>query len=83
MSLLTNINAFFADHLRCGGLKFGVDGPIGWLASARGAGTSSSRSTFDMTRLRLVVKGGARLPALTVAGADASGKGNLFLCRST
>ncbi len=26
MSLLTNINAFFADHLRCGGLKF-VDGP--------------------------------------------------------
>jgi hypothetical protein len=49
MSLLTDINAFFADHLRCGGLKFGVEGPIGWLASARGAGTNSSRSTFDMT----------------------------------
>jgi hypothetical protein len=32
VSLLTELDAFFTDHRRCGDLDGGVDGPIVWMA---------------------------------------------------
>jgi hypothetical protein len=32
MSLLTDLDAFYADHRLCGELGAGVDGPIVWMA---------------------------------------------------
>jgi len=37
MSLLTELDAFFTDHRRCGDLDAGVDGPIVWIACECGA----------------------------------------------
>jgi hypothetical protein len=37
MSLLTELDAFFTDHRRCGDLDAGVDGPIVWIGCACGA----------------------------------------------
>ena len=37
MSLLTELDAFFTDHYRCGDLDAGVEGPIVWLACDCGA----------------------------------------------
>jgi hypothetical protein len=32
MSLLTDLDAFFTEHGRCGELDAGVEGPIVWIA---------------------------------------------------
>jgi hypothetical protein len=32
VSLLTELDAFFTDHQRCGDLDAGVDGPVFWIA---------------------------------------------------
>jgi hypothetical protein len=32
MSLLTDLDAFLAEHGRCGGLEAGVDGPVVWMS---------------------------------------------------
>jgi hypothetical protein len=37
VSLLTELDAFFTDHRRCGDLDAGVDGPIVWIACDFGA----------------------------------------------
>ena len=38
MSLLTDLDAFYIEHDRCGDLDGGVDGVIIWLACECGAG---------------------------------------------
>jgi hypothetical protein len=37
MSLLTELDAFFTEHPRCGELDAGVGGPIVWIACDCGA----------------------------------------------
>jgi hypothetical protein len=37
VSLPTGLDAFFTDHIRCGELDAGVDGPIVWIACECGA----------------------------------------------
>jgi hypothetical protein len=37
MSLLTELDAFFTEHRRCGELDAGVDGSIVWIACDCGA----------------------------------------------
>jgi hypothetical protein len=37
MSVLTELDAFYVDHRRCGELEAGVDGPIVWIACDCGA----------------------------------------------
>jgi hypothetical protein len=37
VSLLTELDAFFAEHMRCGGLDAGVEGPVFWFACGCGA----------------------------------------------
>jgi hypothetical protein len=37
MSLLTDLDAFFTDHRRCGDLDAGVDGEVVWIACDCGA----------------------------------------------
>jgi hypothetical protein len=37
MSLLTELDAFFTDHQRCGDLDAGVDDPVVCMACDRGA----------------------------------------------
>jgi len=37
VTLLTELDAFFTDHRRCGDLDAGVDGPIVWVACDCGA----------------------------------------------
>jgi hypothetical protein len=37
MSLLTDLDAFFIEHQRCGDLDAGVEGPIVWIACDYGA----------------------------------------------
>jgi hypothetical protein len=37
VSQLTELDAFFADHLGCGDPDAGVDGPIVWIACEFGA----------------------------------------------
>jgi hypothetical protein len=37
VSLLTELDAFFTEHQRCGDLDAGVDGPIVWIACPCGA----------------------------------------------
>ena len=36
-SLLTELDAFYLDHRRCGDLDAGVDGPMVWMACDCGA----------------------------------------------
>jgi hypothetical protein len=38
MSLLTELDAFFTEHQRCGDLDAGVDERIAWIACDCGAG---------------------------------------------
>jgi hypothetical protein len=42
VSLLTDLDAFFTDHLRCGDLDAGVDGPFVWMACDCGASSGAS-----------------------------------------
>ena len=37
MTLLTELDAFYVDHRRCGDLDAGVDGPMVWMACDCGA----------------------------------------------
>jgi len=37
MSLLTELDAFFTEHQRCGDLDAGVDGAVVWIACDCGA----------------------------------------------
>ena len=37
MSLLSDLDAFFTDHLRCGDLDAGVEGDMVWIACDCGA----------------------------------------------
>jgi hypothetical protein len=37
MGLLTDLDAFFTEHQRCGDLDAGVDGPVVWIACDCGA----------------------------------------------
>ena len=37
MNLLTELDAFYLDHRRCGELDAGVDGPVVWIACECGA----------------------------------------------
>jgi hypothetical protein len=37
VNLLTDVNAFFTEHMRCGDLDAGVDGAIGWITCECGA----------------------------------------------
>jgi hypothetical protein len=37
VSLLTDLDAFFTEHGRCGDLDAGVDGPVVWIACECGA----------------------------------------------
>jgi hypothetical protein len=37
VSLLTDLDAFFTEHRRCGELDAGVDGPVVWIACECGA----------------------------------------------
>jgi hypothetical protein len=37
MSLLTELDAFFTEHQRCGDLHADVEGPIVWIACECGA----------------------------------------------
>ena len=37
MTLLTELDAFYLDHRRCGELEAGVDGPVVWMACGCGA----------------------------------------------
>jgi hypothetical protein len=37
MSLLTDLDTFFMDHLRCGDLAAGVEGDMVWIACDCGA----------------------------------------------
>ena len=37
MSLLTDLDAFFTEHGRCGDLDAGVEGPVVWLDCECGA----------------------------------------------
>jgi hypothetical protein len=42
VSLLTELDAFFTDHRRCGDLDAGVDGDIVWMACDCGASMARS-----------------------------------------
>ena len=44
MSLLTDLDAFFTEHGRCGDLDGGVDGPIVWFACDCGASMAARLS---------------------------------------
>jgi hypothetical protein len=48
VSLLTDLDAFFAEHQRCGELDAGVDGPVVWIVCPCGA--SMVRRADDDTR---------------------------------
>jgi hypothetical protein len=37
VTLLTELDAFFTEHQRCGDLDAGVDGPVVWMACDCGA----------------------------------------------
>jgi hypothetical protein len=37
VSLLTELDAFFTEHGRCGELEAGVEGPIVWMTCSCGA----------------------------------------------
>ena len=37
MTLLTELDAFYLDHRRCGELEAGVEGPVVWFDCACGA----------------------------------------------
>jgi hypothetical protein len=37
VSLLTELDAFYLDHRRCGELDAGVEGPVVWFDCERGA----------------------------------------------
>ena len=45
MSLLTELDAFFTDHMRCGELEAGIDGPVVWFDCE--CGVSMARRTDD------------------------------------
>jgi hypothetical protein len=38
VSLLTELDAFYLDHRRCGELEAGLDGPVVWMSCECGAG---------------------------------------------
>jgi hypothetical protein len=38
VSLLTELDAFYLDHRRCGELEAGVEGPVVWFDCECGAG---------------------------------------------
>jgi hypothetical protein len=46
VTLLTELDAFYLDHRRCGELEAGVDGPVVWMSCECGARTAR-RSTHD------------------------------------
>jgi hypothetical protein len=51
VSLLTDLDAFFTEHGRCGDLDAGVDGPIVWFdceCSARIAGRADGGDALDL-----------------------------------
>jgi len=50
MSQLTDLDAFFTDHLRCGDLDSGVDGDIVWSACDCGASTARRTDVHDDVR---------------------------------
>jgi hypothetical protein len=47
VSLLTDLDAFYTDHRRCGDLDAGVDGPIVWIACPCGASTARRADEGD------------------------------------
>jgi hypothetical protein len=47
VTLLTELDAFFTDHRRCGDLDAGVDGPIVWIACECGARMARSVDEDD------------------------------------
>jgi hypothetical protein len=52
VSLLTELDAFFTDHRRCGDLDAGVGGPVVWIACDCGA-RMARRVDEDDDALRL------------------------------
>ena len=52
MSLLTDLDAFSTEHMRCGDLDGGVDGDIVWMACDCGPGIAcraDERDALDVT----------------------------------
>jgi hypothetical protein len=51
VGLLTELDAFFTEHQRCGDLDAGVDGPIVWMACDCGATSDRMERTVPIERL--------------------------------
>jgi hypothetical protein len=52
VSLLTELDAFFIEHQRCGDLDAGVDGPVVWIACACGASMARRADQRDALAFR-------------------------------
>jgi hypothetical protein len=47
VSLLSELDAFFTEHQRCGDLDAGVDGPVAWFVCTCGARIARRVTTED------------------------------------
>jgi hypothetical protein len=47
VSVLTELDAFYLDHRRCGELDAGVDGPVVWIACECGASMARRADVDD------------------------------------
>jgi hypothetical protein len=73
VSLLTELDAFYTEHRRCGELEAGVDGPVIWICYECGARAAHLTSTVEppyrsgMDRRRFLVSSLAGAVAAPVA----------------
>ena len=51
VSLLTELDAFYLDHRRCGELEAGVEGPMVWMQCGCGATLTRRVPAYDAKRL--------------------------------
>ena len=50
VTLLTELDAFYLDHRRCGELEAGVDGPVVWFDCECGARIADDGDVLDLNR---------------------------------
>ena len=65
VSLLTELDAFYVDHRRCGALDAGVDGPVVWLDCECGARIARRADYGDVLDLQWLNR--PTIPAWTAA----------------
>jgi hypothetical protein len=72
VTLLTDLDAFFTDHRRCGDLDAGVDGPVVWIACECGA-SMAGRVELELGATRLWGSDYARVKCVTMPWRRSSG----------